>query len=89
MHLPSNIFERSIFPKKKGYSPCVNFINILRALFCQYPFAKKSQSQTVFGEKLRKAFSYEKRASKRLVKLPYTFCSIQIVFLKSQVPDIA
>jgi len=31
----------------------VIIINILRSLFCQYPLAKKSQSQTVIREKLR------------------------------------
>jgi len=30
---------------KKDITPGVNFINILRALFCRYPFAKKIQSK--------------------------------------------
>jgi len=34
------------------FQPGVNFINILHSLFRQYPFAKKSQSQTVIREKL-------------------------------------
>jgi len=49
--------------------PGVNFINILCSLFCQYPFAKNSQSQTVTREKLRKALSYKKCVHKMLMKL--------------------
>jgi len=37
--------------------------------FCQYPFDKKSQSQTVTKEKLRKALLYKKCACKLLMKL--------------------
>jgi hypothetical protein len=37
--------------------------------FCQYPFAKKLQSQNVTREKLRKALSYKKCAHKMLMKL--------------------
>jgi len=47
----------------------VNFINILWALFCQYPFAKILQSQNVTTEKLSKALLYEKSAGKILIKL--------------------
>jgi hypothetical protein len=36
--------------------------------FNQYPFAKKSQSQNVTREKLRKALSYKKFAHKMLMK---------------------
>ncbi len=46
-----------------------NFINILWALFCQYPFAEILQSQNVTREKLRKALLYEKWAGKMLMKL--------------------
>jgi len=54
----------------------VNFINILCALFCQYPFAKKSR-QTVTREKLRKALSCKKFASKINVDEIYTRGQIQ------------
>jgi len=50
-------------------TPGVNFINILHVLFCQYPFAKKSQSQTVIREKVGKAILYEKSARKMVMKL--------------------
>ncbi len=50
-------------------APIVKFINILQAGFCQYSFAKKSQSQTVIREKLRKTLLYEKAALKMFVKL--------------------
>jgi len=55
-------------------APIVKFINILQAAplqagFCQYSFAKKSQSQTVIREKLRKTLLYEKAALKMFVKL--------------------
>jgi len=48
-------------------SPVVNFFNILQQLLRQ--FAKKTQSQTVISEKLRKALLYEKGARKMLMKL--------------------
>jgi len=51
-------------------SPVVKFFNILRATFLrQYTFAKKTQSQTVIREKLRKALLYEKGARKMSMKL--------------------
>jgi len=37
--------------------------------FCQYPFAKKSQSQTAIREKLGKALFEQKSALKMLMKL--------------------
>jgi len=49
--------------------PGVNFINILLELFCQYPFARKSQSQTVIREKRRNSLSYEKLEHEMLMKL--------------------
>jgi len=47
----------------------LNFINILWALFCRCPFAKKLQSQTVAREKLLKALLYKKQTCKMLMKL--------------------
>jgi len=38
-------------------------------IFCQYPFAKKSQSRSVIREKLQNLLLYKKRARKMLVKL--------------------
>ncbi len=46
--------------EEAGIPPGVNFINILRAHFCRYHFAKKSKSQTVIIEKLHKALMYKK-----------------------------
>jgi len=48
--------------------PGDNFINISLELFCQYFLAKKLQSQNITREKLRKAFLYEKRVRKMLMK---------------------
>jgi len=55
--------------KVRPFTPRVNFTNILRALFCQYPFAKKLQSQTVASEKLHEALWYKKCARTMLMKL--------------------
>jgi hypothetical protein len=49
--------------------PGVTFTNILCALFCQYFFAKKLQSQNVTREKQCKALLYQKCSRKMLVKL--------------------
>ncbi len=37
----------------------VDSINILRAIFCQYPLTKKSQSQNVTREKLLETLLYK------------------------------
>jgi len=50
-------------------TPVANFINILRAAFYQYSFAKKLQSQTVIREKLRKRCASKKCERKMLMKL--------------------
>ena len=47
----------------------VNFTNFLRASFCQFPFAKKLQTQTVSTDKLRKTLSNEKDDRKIMLKL--------------------
>ncbi len=49
--------------------PVLNFINILWAAFAPIFFCQKIQSQIVNREKLQKALSYEKFASKMLMKL--------------------
>jgi len=50
-------------------TPGVNFINILRSLFCRNPFVKKSQCGTVIRKNLCNLLSYEKRSRKMWVKL--------------------
>jgi len=49
--------------------------------FCRYLFAQKSQSQTVIREKLRNLLSYEKGASKMLMKLTLDHFTKVIIFL--------
>jgi len=56
--------------------PWVNIINIRPQFFQQYPFTKKSQSQTVNKEKLRNSLLYEKHVHKMLMKL--THCSLNL-----------
>jgi len=51
---------------------------IYAQLFCQYSFAKKSQSQNLTREKLRKVLLYKKLASKMLMKS--TPCSSSFAF---------
>jgi len=46
----------------------VNFINILRTLFCWYLFTKMSQRRIVIREKLGNLLSYEKCSCKMLMK---------------------
>ncbi len=41
----------------------VNFTNILRAVFCQFPFAKKVQTKSVSTKKIKITFLYEKNWS--------------------------
>jgi hypothetical protein len=55
------------------FTPCLNFINILCTLFCQYPFAKNSQCQTVIRERLHNLLTYKKLARKMLMKLTPCF----------------
>ncbi len=50
-------------------TPGVDFIIILRSIFCQYFCTKKSQSQNINRENLCKALSYKKRERKMLLKL--------------------
>jgi hypothetical protein len=60
---PKNIGTKTALKMLVKLTTGVDFINILRVLFCRYPLAKKSQSQTVIREKLCKALWYEKICS--------------------------
>jgi len=61
--------EKAAFKILMKLTAGVNFINILRMLFCRYPFAKKLRSQNVTRENLRKALLCKKMWCKMLMKL--------------------
>jgi len=50
------------------------------SVFCQYPFAKKSQRQTLIREKLRKALSYKK--AQNVDEIDYWFDRIPTYLIK-------
>ena len=62
-----------------NFCPEVNVTSILQAVFCQFSFAKKTQTQTVNIDKLFKTLPYTKAARKMLMKLVNYFNIIEFI----------
>jgi len=71
-------YLRKLCAKIDGeFGPGVNFINILRTLFCQYPFAKELRSQSVTEKICANHFGMKKR--KLLMKSTPGVSSINVL----------